>query len=59
MKLTDAKIWNSKNAPLCRVFANRVTNEYNANIGTDLIQTSYIGGLWYMKRSHGVITKPY
>ena len=25
MKLTGAKIWNSKNASLCRVFANRVT----------------------------------
>ena len=25
MELIDAKIWISKNAPLCRVFANRVT----------------------------------
>ena len=25
MKITGAKIWNSKNASLCRVFANRVT----------------------------------
>ena len=25
IKLTDAKIWISKNAPLCRVLANRVT----------------------------------
>ena len=25
MKLTNAKIWNSKNASLCRVFANWVT----------------------------------
>ena len=25
MKLTDAKIWNSKNASLCQVFANQVT----------------------------------
>ena len=25
IELTDAKIWISKNAPLCRVFPNRVT----------------------------------
>ena len=25
VELIDAKIWVSKNAPLCRVFANRVT----------------------------------
>ena len=28
MKLTDVKIWNSKNESLCRVFANRVTYIY-------------------------------
>ena len=28
MKLTDAKIWNSKIVSLCRVFANRVTIEF-------------------------------
>ena len=27
MKSIDVKIWNSKNASLCRVFANRVTYE--------------------------------
>ena len=38
MKLTDEKIWNSKNASLCWVFANWVTYEEG--------EVKHINGVW-------------
>ena len=32
IELTDAKIWISKNVPLCRVLANRVTIKVDSGI---------------------------
>ena len=34
IELTDAKIWISKNASLCRVLANRVTNIVTGHTGS-------------------------